>query len=46
MQADETFEALLPLCADLALALRTAATDGQSEGVCKHFSVAVPGRDD
>jgi ribulose-5-phosphate 4-epimerase/fuculose-1-phosphate aldolase len=43
MQAHETFEALLPLRADLALALRAAAHQGLSEGVCNHFSVAVPG---
>ncbi len=46
MQAHETFEALLPLRADLALALRAAAHQGLSEGVCNHFSVAVPGRAD
>ena len=31
------------LRADLALALRAAAHHGLSEGVCNHFSVAVPG---
>jgi ribulose-5-phosphate 4-epimerase/fuculose-1-phosphate aldolase len=31
------------LRADLALALRVAAHHGLSEGVCNHFSVAVPG---
>ena len=46
MQVHETFEALLPLRADLALALRAAAHQGLSEGVCNHFSVAVPGRAD
>ena len=46
MQAHATFDALLPLRADLALALRAAATQGLSEGVCNHFSVAVPGRAD
>ena len=46
MQAHETFEDLLPLRDDLALALRAAAQHGLSEGVCNHFSVAVPGRDD
>ena len=45
IQANETFEALLPLREDLALALRAAAHQGLSEGVCNHFSVAVPGRD-
>jgi ribulose-5-phosphate 4-epimerase/fuculose-1-phosphate aldolase len=29
---------------DLALALRAAAHHGLSEGVCNHFSVALPGR--
>jgi ribulose-5-phosphate 4-epimerase/fuculose-1-phosphate aldolase len=46
MQAHETYEALLPLRADLALVLRAAAMQGLSEGVCNHFSVAVPGRTD
>ncbi len=46
MQANEIFETLLPLREDLALALRAAAQQGLSEGVCNHFSVAVPGRDD
>jgi ribulose-5-phosphate 4-epimerase/fuculose-1-phosphate aldolase len=36
----------LPLRAALALALRAAATEGLSEGVCHHFSVALPSRDD
>src|SRR3954470_24217634 len=31
---------------DLALALRAAAHHGLSEGVCNHFSVAVPGAQD
>ena len=31
------------LCADLALALRAAARYGLGEGVCNHFSVALPG---
>lgn len=31
-----------PLRADLALALRAAAHHGLSEGVCNHFSVALP----
>jgi ribulose-5-phosphate 4-epimerase/fuculose-1-phosphate aldolase len=34
------------LRADLALALRAAAHHGLSEGVCNHFSVAVPGHGD
>ncbi len=33
---------LRPLREDLALALRAAAHHGLSEGVCNHFSVAVP----
>ena len=33
---------LKPLCEDLALALRAAAHHGLSEGVCNHFSVALP----
>lgn len=31
-----------PLCEDLALALRAAAHHGLAEGVCNHFSVALP----
>lgn len=31
---------------DLALALRAAAKHGLSEGVCNHFSVAIPGDDE
>src|SRR6201999_3790440 len=31
---------------DLTTALRTAARHGLNEGVCNHFSMAVPGRDD
>ena len=34
------------LRADLALALRAAAHHGLGEGVCNHFSVALPGRAD
>lgn len=34
------------LRSDLALALRAAAHHGLSEGVCNHFSVALPGRGD
>lgn len=33
------------LRADLALALRAAAHHGLGEGVCNHFSVALPGED-
>jgi ribulose-5-phosphate 4-epimerase/fuculose-1-phosphate aldolase len=33
---------LKQLCEDLALALRAAAHHGLSEGVCNHFSVALP----
>ena len=46
MKPHETFEALLSLREDLALALRAAAAQGLSEGVCNHFSVAVPGQED
>ena len=35
---------LAPLCVDLALALRAAAHHGLGEGVCNHFSLALPGR--
>ena len=34
--------AVQALCADLALALRAAAHFGLGEGVCNHFSVALP----
>ncbi|GAC1389691.1 MAG: aldolase [Variovorax sp.] len=34
------------LRADLALALRAAAQHGLGEGVCNHFSLALPGRPD
>ena len=37
--------AVARLRADLALALRAAAHHGLAEGVCNHFSVAVPGSD-
>ena len=37
---------LKPLCEDLALALRAAAFHGLSEGVCNHFSVALPQQPD
>ena len=30
---------------DLTTALRVAAQHGLNEGVCNHFSMAVPGRD-
>jgi ribulose-5-phosphate 4-epimerase/fuculose-1-phosphate aldolase len=46
LEPNSSFEALLPLRSDLALALRAAAAQGLSEGVCNHFSVAVPGRAD
>jgi len=46
LEPNSTFEALLSLRSDLALALRAAAAQGLSEGVCNHFSVAVPGRAD
>ena len=36
-------DAVRVLRADLALALRAAAQHGLSEGVCNHFSVALPG---
>jgi ribulose-5-phosphate 4-epimerase/fuculose-1-phosphate aldolase len=38
--------AVAALRADLALALRAAAHHGLGEGVCNHFSVALPGRAD
>ena len=42
--ARDMTEATLPeLREDLALALRAAAHHGLSEGVCNHFSVALPG---
>ncbi|WP_459618071.1 aldolase [Bordetella sp. 2513F-2] len=46
--ADALFDALpvATLRADLALALRAAALHGLGEGVCNHFSVAVPGHAD
>ena len=37
--------AITGLRADLALALRAAAHHGLGEGVCNHFSIAVPGND-
>jgi ribulose-5-phosphate 4-epimerase/fuculose-1-phosphate aldolase len=49
MQTNEEAQALFhstalrALRADLALALRAAAHHGLGEGVCNHFSVAVPG---
>ena len=39
---DDTVPALTSLCADLALALRAAAHHGLAEGICNHFSVALP----
>ncbi len=46
--AQELFHsgAVRALRADLALALRAAAHHGLGEGVCNHFSVAVPERPD
>lgn len=46
--AEETFHspAVRALRADLALALRAAARHGLGEGVCNHFSVALPGNGD
>jgi ribulose-5-phosphate 4-epimerase/fuculose-1-phosphate aldolase len=38
--------AVAKLRTDLALALRAAAYHGLSEGVCNHFSVAIPGAAD
>ncbi len=49
MNADQTLfdsPAVATLRADLALALRAAAHHGLGEGVCNHFSVALPGRAD
>ncbi|MEO5671329.1 MAG: aldolase [Ramlibacter sp.] len=45
LAAQEFFQsqAVRALCADLALALRAAARYGLGEGVCNHFSVALPG---
>jgi ribulose-5-phosphate 4-epimerase/fuculose-1-phosphate aldolase len=37
---------VVALRGDLALALRAAAFHGLSEGVCNHFSVALPGEED
>jgi ribulose-5-phosphate 4-epimerase/fuculose-1-phosphate aldolase len=37
--------AMAGLRADLALALRAAAHHGLGEGVCNHFSIALPGND-
>ena len=42
MRRPDDDPALRPLCTDLALALRAAAHHGLSEGVCNHFSVALP----
>ncbi|MDB5859120.1 MAG: hypothetical protein JWQ76_2809 [Ramlibacter sp.] len=48
IEAQELFHSpeLRSLRADLALALRAAAHHGLGEGVCNHFSVAVPRRPD
>lgn len=48
VQAQDLFHSreLRALRADLALALRAAAHHGLGEGVCNHFSVAVPQRPD
>jgi ribulose-5-phosphate 4-epimerase/fuculose-1-phosphate aldolase len=48
IQAQELFRTpgVARLRADLALALRAAAHHGLGEGVCNHFSVAVPHRPD
>jgi ribulose-5-phosphate 4-epimerase/fuculose-1-phosphate aldolase len=40
-----TSPAVARLRADLALALRAAAHHGLGEGVCNHFSIAIPGND-
>lgn len=47
-QAEEIFHspAVRALRADLAVALRAAALHGLGEGVCNHFSVALPGGGD
>ncbi len=42
MNHDTTFAEVAALRADLALALRAAAHHGLGEGVCNHFSVALP----
>jgi ribulose-5-phosphate 4-epimerase/fuculose-1-phosphate aldolase len=46
--ADALFDsaAVASLRTDLALALRAAAHHGLGEGVCNHFSVALPGQSD
>jgi ribulose-5-phosphate 4-epimerase/fuculose-1-phosphate aldolase len=50
MPRDHDLDYLVPtirtLRADLALALRAAAHHGLSEGVCNHFSVALPDNSD
>ena len=45
--AEESYHsaAVHALRADLALALRAAALHGLGEGVCNHFSIALPGGD-
>ena len=42
MNHETTFAESAPLRADLALALRAAAHHGLGEGICNHFSVALP----
>lgn len=42
MNHETTFAEAAPLRADLALALRAAAHHGLGEGICNHFSVALP----
>lgn len=42
MNHETTFAEIAPLRADLALALRAAAHHGLGEGICNHFSVALP----
>ncbi|MBU1361887.1 MAG: aldolase [Gammaproteobacteria bacterium] len=44
--ADYASPAVLALRQNLALALRAAAHNGLAEGVCNHFSVALPGAQD
>ena len=45
-EAEYASPAIRALREDLALALRAAAHHGLSEGVCNHFSVALPGAQD
>lgn len=46
MNHQSTFDDAAGLRADLALALRAADRHGLSEGICNHFSVALPDRSD